>query len=161
MSNGNSQPVTEALRQEHAEGFRMFTDAVQRISDEEWGRGGIWTEVPARAALHTLLCARYYIAPTGVNFSWEPGGVVFWKSPISELPTRVQMLEQIATVAAETNAYLVQNGDEGLLHQTSATNPARTRVANMIYALRHLQHHVAQISAECKRRGFGAAKWEV
>jgi hypothetical protein len=31
----------------------------------------------------------------------------------------------------------------------------------MIYALRHLQHHVAQISAECKRRGFGAAKWEV
>jgi len=161
MSNGNSQPVTEALRQEHAEGFRMLADAVQRISDEAWGQGGIWTEVPARAALHTLLCARYYIAPTGENFSWNPSGVVFWKSPISELPTRVQMLEQITAVAAETDAYLVHNGDEGLLHQTAATNPTRTRVANMIYALRHLQHHVAQISAECKRRGFGAAKWEV
>lgn len=160
MNDGNSQPLTDALRREYAEGFRMFADAVQRISDQEWGQGKFWTEVPGRAALHTILCARYYIAPSAKSFQWSPGGVVFWKSPMSELPDCKQMLNEIASVAAETDAYLVQNGDEDLLHQRAATSPERTRVANMIYALRHLQHHVAQISAECKRKGFGAAKWD-
>lgn len=161
MKSGTCGPVTEALREEYREGFRMFAEAVGRISEEEWGKGGNWTEVPARTAMHTLLCARFYIAETGDGFEWSPGGVEFWGSPVSELPSRGRMLEEVAACGGETDRYLVENGDEGLMREKAGTNPGRTRVANMIYGLRHLQQHVGQMSAECKRRGFGAARWEV
>ena len=157
----SDQPVTEALQREYSMAFRMFRDAVNRLDNEQWGQGEpTWTEVPARTAMHTLLCAAYYIADTSDGFEWRPSGVQFWDAPIDQLPDRQATLAEIDRLADETEAYLVRNGDAGLLNQQAGTNPELTRVAWIIYALRHLQHHVAQISAECKRRRLGAAKWD-
>ncbi len=156
------QPLTDALRHEYAEAFRMFRDAVGRLDDAQWGQGEpTWTETPARAAMHTLLCAAFYIAPSRDGFDWEPGGVRYWADPIDQLPDQQATLAEIDRVAAAVDDYLTRRGDAGLLTgQAESAGQGQTRVAWMIYALRHLQHHVAQISAECKRRGLGAAAWE-
>ncbi len=160
-SASSDEPLTQALRREHAEVFRMFRDAVNRLDDSQWTQGEpSWTEVPARAAMHTLLCAEYYIAPSPDGFDWKPGGVQYGDAPVDQLPSRDQTLASIERLAAETDAYLIHHGDDGLLHEKAETDPVgRPRFAWMIYAVRHLQHHVAQISAECKRRGLGAAVW--
>ena len=157
-----TQPLTEALQNEYAQAFGMFRDAVSRLDDDQWGRGEpSWTEVPARIAMHTLLCAAFYIGPSRDGFNWKPGGIRFWDAPIADLPSRDATLGQIDEMAAQTAAYLARHGDTGLLtERAESAGRGQTRVAWMIYALRHLQHHVAQLSAECKRRGLGAAAWE-
>ncbi|MEM7627746.1 MAG: DinB family protein [Planctomycetota bacterium] len=162
LSPGCPEPLTAALRQEFAEGFRMFRDAVDRLNDTQWGEGEpSWTEVPARATMHTLLCAAFYIAPSREGFDWEPGGVRYWEDPVHKLPDRAATRAQLERVAADTDRFLRQHGDEGLLREPAeSAGQNQTRVAWMVYALRHLQHHVAQLSAECKRRGLGAAAWE-
>ena len=119
-----------------------------------------WTEVPARAAMHTLLAAAFYIAPAAEGFDWQPGGIQYWDAPGDRLPSRAETLATIDRMEAETAAYLRERGDEGLLRERAATDPVdRPSVAWMVYALRHLQHHVAQISAECKRRDLGPTVW--
>ncbi len=140
----------------------MFRDAVARLGDEQWGQGHpSWTEVPARVARHTLLCAAFYIAPSRAGFDWEPDGVDYLNDLIDRLPGPDATLAEIDRIAAETDAYLLRHGDSGLLNGLAeSAGKGQTRVAWMIYALRHLQHHVAQLSAECKRRGLGAAAWE-
>lgn len=162
QNDRSTGPLTQALLTEHAEAFRMFRDAVARLDDAQWGRGEpSWTEVPARVAVHTLLCAAFYIAPSRDGFDWEPGGLRYREDPIERLPGREATLAEIDRVAAETDAYLLRHGDTGLLTGLAeSAGRGQTRVAWMIYALRHLQHHVAQLSAECKRRGLGAAAWE-
>lgn len=139
----------------------MFRDAVHRLDDSEWTQGQpSWTEVPARAAMHTLLCAAYYIGSSPDGFDWQLGGVQCEDAPADQLPSRAQILASIDRIAAETDTYITHHGDDGLLHEEAETDPVdRSRIAWMIYALRHLQHHVAQIGAECKRRGLGPTVW--
>ncbi|MEM8781827.1 MAG: GFA family protein [Planctomycetota bacterium] len=154
--------VTDALRREFGEAFRMFADAVRRLDDQAWRQGEpSWTEVPARTAMHILLTAEYYVAEDRESYDWEPDRWQYWDSPVEKLPDRAATLNDIERVAKRVDAYLTWQGDAGLRLGTVETKSAvRPRVAWMIYALRHLQHHVAQLSAQCKARGFGAAPWD-
>ncbi len=154
--------VTAALRREFDESFRMLADGVARLDDEAWGQGEpTWTEVPARVALHILDTAQFYVADSHEGFAPEPAGLRFWDSPIEDLPDRAETLEHIERVRQLVDDYLVENGDDGLRRGLAGTAPTeQRRVQWMTYALRHQQHHVAQLSAQCKIRGFGAAAWE-
>ncbi|MEM8873737.1 MAG: hypothetical protein AAGD32_05700 [Planctomycetota bacterium] len=155
--------VTQALRTEFKEAFRMFADAVARLDDTAWGEGEpTWTEVPARISMHILLTAEFYVSKDRDATDWEPGGLRYWDSPIDALPDRAATLAEIERVATLVDTYLVENGDDGLRGGKAETaGEGQSRVAWMVYALRHLQHHVGQLSAQCKIRGFGAAPWEV
>lgn len=161
MSDLSQQPLTRALIREHTEAFRMFRDAVNRLDDEQWGKGEpSWTEVPARIALHILYCADFYISPGNDQYLMPNRDVQWWIAPIDELPDRQQTLAWIDKIEQATVDYLKSNGDVGLLNEKAASaRREQTRVEWLTYALRHLSHHVAQLSAECKRRGLGAADW--
>lgn len=161
MSDAATQPLTVALLAEFAGTFRMFRDGINRLDDQQWGEGApTWTEVPARIAMHTLLCADFYIAPSREGYNFEPDGVQWWDAPIDKLPTRQEALDWITRTEQATIEYLTANGDTGLLTEKAATaGKGQTKVHWLIYALRHLQNHVSQLSAECKKRGIGAADW--
>ncbi len=161
MSDLSQQPLTRALIREHTEAFRMFRDAVNRLDDEQWGKGEpTWTEVPARIAFHTLYCADFYISPGNDQYIMSNRDVQWWIVPIDQLPNQKETLDLIDTIEQATVDYLTTNGDVGLLTEKAASaRREQTRAEWLTYALRHLSHHVAQLSAECKRRGLGAADW--
>lgn len=161
MSDTIHPPLTRALVREHSEAFRMFRDAVTRLNDEQWGEGQpTWTEVPARVALHTLLCADYYISPGNDQYIMPQHGIHFWDVPIDQLPDRQETLKWIDTIEQATVDYLTTNSDEGLLNiRAESARREQSKAEWLTYALRHLTHHVAQLSAECKKRGIGAADW--
>lgn len=157
----SDHPLVDALQAEYDEAFRMFRDAVQRLDDEQWGLGRpTWTEVPARTARHTLLCAAFYIAPSREGFDWQPDGQKYWECPVEALPGRQATLEEIDRIAGATRDYLAGHSDDELCTRLAAASRGKTRVHWMIYALRHLTHHVAQLSGQCKQRGLAAAAWE-
>ncbi|MEM1211120.1 MAG: hypothetical protein AAGI68_02375 [Planctomycetota bacterium] len=158
----SADALTTALREGFAEAFRMFREVVERLDESGWIQGeSTWVEVPSSAAMHTLVCAAFYIAPSRDDFDWEPGGLRYWEDPPEKLPGPSTTLAAIARVAGEVDDYLLQHGDAGLLQgKAESAGRGQSRVQWMVYALRHLQHHVSQMSAECKRRGLGAAAWE-
>lgn len=140
----------------------MFKDVVERLDEVQWLQGDpTWMEVPAAASMHTLVCAEFYIATSRYEYEWEPNGVSYWNDPPEKLPGPKITLTEIERVAAQVDAYVEHHGDVGLLQGHAETaGQGQSRVQWMVYALRHLQHHVSQMSADCKRRGLGAAAWE-
>lgn len=155
------QTIVASFEQQFGKSWDMLRDAIGRLDDDHWHGGDLLTDVPSRSALHVVQCARFYIWEGTVEaFDWNRGGCSWHDAAREQLPSREDMLRSIDGIEADTRAWLQKKGDAGLVAPDDR-KPMHfaSGVERMLYALRHLQHHVAQISQESKRRGDGAAAW--
>jgi len=63
----------------------------------------------------------------------------------------------------ETVGQLLAKLDDAALLEPETVHPwtGQTRMGKMIYELRHIQHHLGEISGELKRRGYRPfARWD-
>lgn len=161
-TNMPDQIIVESFEKQFGRSWNMLREVVNRLNDDQWHKGGdTWTDVPSRSAYHVVQCAEFYIwEGTAEEFDWERNGTRPWDSPPEQLPSRQDLLRYIDRIEADTNAWLHKQRDSGLLGSNEKEPKyCASALERMLYALRHLQHHVAQISQESKRRGYGAAEW--
>ena len=156
-----NQMIVESCEKQLAKSFDMLRDVVGRLDDDQWHIGdGTWTEVPSRAAYHAVQCAEFYIWDTNAEpFEWAKDGLRCQDCPPQRLPGREELLKTIDRIEDQTRAWLRQRGDAGLVAPNDKGADHACGLERMLYAARHMQHHVAQISHEAKRRGLGAAQW--
>ena len=140
--------------------WRTLAEAIAQCDDAEWTRGGKDMATPARAAIHTIETAEFYTREQIDGFTWgHRFSLDCEQAEATDLPSRQQVLAYLDEVATTTSNSLSALSDADLSRATAFPWTGGTRLATVIYLMRHTQHHTAQISAELRRRGLAPAAW--
>jgi uncharacterized damage-inducible protein DinB len=149
--------LADALKGQFVKAFGILEPAIRSFSDSAWRRGKPPFEGPARAASHVLQCAEFYTTEDKAVF--VNLGKKIWQMSDEELPSQDQLREYLAHVKKATLAWVDMIGEEGLgraWHNDDAMNG----LERLLYALRHLQHHVGEVCAYQKQNGLEPAEWK-
>jgi hypothetical protein len=146
--------------QDHfARAWGMLAEMIDNIPDREWTKGDV---VPAQHVVHVIVGANVFVGDVPLD-QWDPteflgtearaGGP--WNFSPEELWSREVALSKLAEMR-ETVEQLLAKLDDASLLEPETVHPwtGQTRMGKMIYELRHIQHHLGEISGELKRRGF-------
>jgi hypothetical protein len=137
----------------------MLAEMINSIPDEQWIEGNV---TPAQHVVHIVVGANVFVQDIPLD-EWDPteflgmeaqaGGP--WNFSSEELWSRKVALSKLADMR-ETVAQTLAKLDDAALLEPETVHPwtGQTRLAKMIYDLRHIQHHLGAISAELKRRGI-------
>jgi hypothetical protein len=139
--------------------WRTLREAIEGFPDDEWREGEDPFLMPARQAMHALLCADIYTRPEEMDAVLGRFGAKWWEAEPHELPTQAQLLDYLEEARQRTEAWVVGLGRDGLLSPGAGAPEFPTGMEFVTYAMRHLQHHTGELCAEQKRRGLALAEW--
>jgi hypothetical protein len=82
------------------------------------------------------------------------------EAPIEEFPDPDEMVAFLGRVEEQTEAWLRGLSLEDLLApQDAHGHTGANRLERAVYLIRHIQHHVGELNAECVRRDIPRPKW--
>lgn len=149
----------EALADQWLRTFFMLRNAIETLSDEEWMKGETLYQRPVSLVLHILQSTDGYTAMEPGEGSEDPLTQINWQErDTSKLPTQPAVLAYLDVVEKRVAQLLVKadfEAEEKLFAWTG-----KTILSRILYALRHTQHHLADLAMELKRRGFEPPNWE-
>lgn len=152
-------PQAEALADQFLRALAMLRQAIQAFPAEEWRKGDTPYQRPAGWALHVLTSTDDYCALKPGQAGAHPRFDVYWEEKdSSKLPSQDELLAYLDQVERKLAGLLAQadlSQAETLFRWTGATLLSR-----LIYALRHTQHHLAEMCLELHRRGIPAPQWQ-
>jgi len=157
-------PITVALEDHYTRTWTMLREAIQSFPEDTWLQCDNPRMLPARIGYHLLKGAeRYAFQGTAEQYAasertfdldWE-------EAPPEQFPTKAQLLEHFRTMEEQTLAWLHAYGDEGLANDKPVFPwTGRNALAQALYHLRHLQHHMAELNSELIRRGLPRGDWK-
>ncbi len=149
--------LTEALKRQFDNAFDVLGSAILSFGPEDWCRGSPPYNGPARAVRHVLECAEFYTCRD--KAVWTRLGKPVWKITDQETPSQEQMLAYLAETRAKTTAWIDALGDQGLA-APSKVEGVVNGLEEVVYALRHLQHHTGEVCAYQKQCGLEPAPWK-
>lgn len=154
--------VTDALADHFKRTWAMLREAIERFPEETWLDGEDQRMLPPRIAYHILMSAdRYtwagpandYLSQRKFQLDWE-------RSALESLPSRRETLGHFQAMESRTLDWLDAHGDEGLTTaQPTFPWTGANALAQSLYLLRHLQHHLAELNVELRRRGIYCGGW--
>jgi uncharacterized damage-inducible protein DinB len=154
-----ANPQAEALADQFVRALSMLREAVKAFPSAEWRKGDTPYQRPAGLALHAVEAIDdYSVLKPGesgqgrrFNMDWEE------KDP-TKLPAQDDLLAYLDEVDQRLAHFLATadlTAAEELFRWTGSTVLSR-----MAYALRHTQHHLAEMCLELHRRGHRAPQWQ-
>jgi len=144
-------PIADALARQFQGAFGGLRDIVQRIPDDQWYVGVTKDQVPARRAHHAIMWAGRYCRPSGGHHPVARGDTA-----AAAYHCREDMLAYLDDTAHQVEAAREGTTDEQL---TGPGPGRRTLLEHWVYNLRHLQHHVGQLSSTLRERRLPPMKW--
>jgi hypothetical protein len=86
----------------------------------------------------------------------------FWmKAPAQEFPTKKDAIRHLEAARAKTLAWIQHFAPGGLVSEQPLWPwTGNCVLAQGLYHLRHLQHHLAELAVELRRRGLPAVDWK-
>ncbi|MCC7146621.1 MAG: DinB family protein [Phycisphaeraceae bacterium] len=140
----------------------MVIEAVERFPDADWSSPDDHRYTPARLAYHLLKATeRYtytgdpqaYLAQQRFNKDWV-------EAPVSDLLAREPCLMELRAARDRSIRWLREAGAHGLTETPSLWSwVGGSLLSQAIYALRHIQHHQAELNQALKRLGLQPVKW--
>lgn len=156
-------PVMDSLKDHLARTWGMLREAIGNFPEETWSDSEDQRMSPARIGYHILMGAeRYcwrrsaddYVAKRRFNLNWET-------APAEELPSKSEMLEYFQAAEAMAIDWLDGYGETGLIDSEPIWPwTGDCALGQAIYELRHLQHHLAELNLELRRRGLRRVAWQ-
>ena len=156
-----SDRVTESVRKQCRSAWAMVENAMLVCGDEQWKKARENSFcVPAAAIVHIIETFDYYVDEAPSSFYWSRLADVE-QSPPSALPDKTAVAAYLGQTRDKVNQWFDRAETDGLnlpddVFRTDFTAP----IERVIYALRHLQHHLGQLSLELQLRGMEAVTWE-
>lgn len=155
MSEG---PVVEALVRQFARAWGMLREAIDNCPEDQWRVAHRESLIPARLALHVVESVDFHTGESPEAFDRHTGAN--WEtSPVGDLSTRSQLVDDLDKTRAETESRLRKLGDDGLTGPDASHGYFPSALDHALYTMRHLQHHIGELNAELKRRGLPPGKW--
>lgn len=152
--------IRDALIEQWDRTWGMLRDAIQNFPENQWRTGDDDYSVPARLALHAVDTAAFYAyespeaAPNPIRFH------VDWKEAApAELPSRDEILQFLADTQKGLSTWLAAQDDGQMCAKNAFEWTGGSVLSRMIYSVRHLQHHAAELNLELHRRGLNSADW--
>jgi hypothetical protein len=150
----------------------MLREALTMLDDGQY-RGGEGYLAPARLLMHTIRTSHFYLADGPDGFDWERPFVPHsrgadvgdpasrdvqyerWsraltagdEADVADLPSREALLAYLEEVVAIGDAWLGEQDEAAWLGPTGFPWTGETRLAQMVYLLRHTQHHIGELNA--------------
>ena len=155
------EPATDvlisAVRDHYARTWNLLAEMIDNIPEEEWTTGGM---IPAKHVVHIIVGADVFVGDIPLD-QWDPSAFLGtearaggpWNFAPEELWNKEVALAKLAEMRECVERSLARLDDAALLKpETVHPWTGQTRLAKMIYDLRHIQHHLGAISAELKRQ---------
>lgn len=152
----------KALADQFGRSWEMVLEAVRAFPEEEWRVAEEDRYQPARIVHHLLFAAdRYTWSGAADAYAPKRAPAFDWaKSPVESLPDRETALRQVEQAKADSLAWVEGLGSSGLVGEKAMWAwTGESALAQGIYHLRHLQHHMAELNVELRRRGLATVKW--
>jgi hypothetical protein len=162
MEASKTSAVSESLIEQLDRAWDILMESVEGFSEEEWRSGPDYQLVPARLVHHVIETAEFHTRPSAEEFVWGDcfGEELETVDPVA-LANRGETLEYMKLVRRQVKSWIKKLGDEGLKSpDPSFICPGTYHLDRALYLLRHIQHHVGELSAELKRRGHSRPTWK-
>jgi hypothetical protein len=167
MAKGTVSLVS-SVQDHFAREWAMLEEMIGNTPEDEWSRAGSDGSCPAHHVIHVVVGADVFVGdipfdrwdPTAFWAEARPGGP--WNMAPGELWSKQVALQKLAEMRAIVDVRLAELDDEALLEPESV-HPwtGQNRLGKMLYELRHIQHHLGEISGELRRRGIvGFKRWD-
>jgi hypothetical protein len=144
-------PTGEALSRQFQGAFGGLRDVIGKLPEAQWYVGRAEDQIPARRAHHAIMWAGRYCRPLGGPHPAARGSTpeTTWRSRTDMLAYLDETARQIETALdGTTEAQFAGPGRGG-----------HSLLEHWIYNLRHLQHHVGQLSSTLRELRLPAMKW--
>ena len=160
-----AQKQLERSLEDHANrAFGMILCAAKGFSEAEWFKASSERMTPARIVHHILQTTERY---TWLGKPAEYAGENKGQFPLDweDTPTSRDFLgrdaacEHLEQARLATLEWIAQSGDGLLTGKPIWPWTGGTKLAQFLYLLRHLQHHMAELNAELHRRSLPVVDW--
>lgn len=146
-----SKAIAKSLAEQFDRVWSTLRDALAHLDEEQYHSGEIAFLIPRNLTYHTVETADFY------SSDCEPDGFPWGHI---KADTKELALAYIEQVQAKVRQWTLQHDDEQWLSPQSICKWTGATVLDRgLYALRHTQHHTAQINAELWRRGLPRGEW--
>ena len=156
-----ANPLVTSLEDHINRVYGMVLQAVKGFSDAQWVEGSVERMQPARIVYHIFQSTeRYtwrgrpeeYVATRKFSQDWE-------ETPARDLPGRALACEHLELVRDWTLEWVRQAGDD-LLGKPMWPWVGGTKLAQCLYHLRNVQHHMGELNVELQRRSLPIVEWQ-
>jgi hypothetical protein len=154
--------LTGALAAQYGRAWFMLRDGVRKVPEDQWKVAEPTRLAPARLALHAVAPAVLYCEQTEADTKpWgRELGRLWADAPIEEFPSQAELLEWLDEVEPAIDAWLRGLDEARLLApQDEFKHTGACLLERIVYTLRHIQHHVGELNAECVRRDVPRPDW--
>jgi hypothetical protein len=148
-------PTGSALARQFRGALAGLRDIITKLPDDQWYVGATKDQVPARRAHHAIMHAGRWCYPKGGS-GYRLHPVARGDTPEAAYRCREDMLAYLDDVACQVEAALGGTTDEQF---AGLATGGRTLLEHWVYALRHTQHHVGQLSSTLRERRLPPMKW--
>jgi len=153
--------VGTAIAEQFARAWTMLRSAISNFPAEQWRAGDDAYLIPSRLAYHAVETADFYSRETPEDFPWgQRFGVDWAEASPEQLPTQEQILAYLDDVQPKLDAWLRKAQDTELMAENTFPWAGRTVLERMLYALRHTQHHIAELNLILRQRDLPSAEWK-
>lgn len=163
-----TNPLMSSIVNHWAREWAMLEELIGNIPEDEWFTAGSDGICPAHHIVHIVVGADVFVRdipfdqwnPTAFWAGARPGGP--WNMAPEELWSKELALQKLAEMRAIVDQRLDELDDEALCAPESVHLwTGQNRLGKMLYDLRHIQHHLGEISGELRRRGIkGFERWD-
>jgi hypothetical protein len=147
--------MIEGITRQFQNAFGTLGEAMQSLTSEQWSAGSPPYDGPGRAAIHALQAGEFYTCEDPEV--WGNFGRKVWEMTDAEIPPVEAVEAYRREVMEKTRQWVAELGKTGLDRPVHPDYP--TALERVLYALRHLQHHVGEICAYQKALALPPAEW--
>ena len=152
-------PHAEALADQFLRTLSMLKLAIATYPEDGWREGETLYQRPAGMALHIVQALDTFSAVQAGGQSGDPLGEINWEDrEASRLPSQDAVQSYLELVEERLAQFIAGSdleADETLFPWTGSSLLSRA-----LYALRHTQHHLADLAMELQRRGLRPPDWQ-
>jgi hypothetical protein len=147
--------------------FNVLTDALEQAiescPDDQWAAEGNAAGAPCRQMYHILGGLDMYCMKRG--WGWDqrflgPDGHFSWDSELVDPPTRTDLMDYLTRLRNHLRQWVPRHHDTTYLSTTEEAMRGKCLLDEMLYVLRHSQHHLGEIQIEYRLRGLPEPEWK-
>ena len=158
-----NDPTAEALTDHFSRAWDMLLEAVRQFPETQWRQSDDARMQPARIVYHILMGADRYtwLASADEYLSKRQFSLDWQNAPVQEFPCQADAIRHLEEAKAKTLRWIEHFAPGGLASEPPLWPwTGNCALAQGLYHLRHLHHHLAELAAELHRRGLPRVEWK-
>jgi uncharacterized damage-inducible protein DinB len=141
------------LLEQYDRAFQMLRELVCAVDEADWKQG----QVPARWAYHAVQGTEFYLGDKPDELDWSK--VVDWEGPAESLPDQEALIAYAEMVQRRLRERWAWRSDSEMADATDYPWTGDTKLAQLLYNLRHFTYHTGELSMILRESGADSTPW--